>query len=159
MDLYNPWNSPGQATAVGSLSLLSEDLPNPGIKSRSPTLKAHSLSAEPKGSPRILEWVAYPFSIRSSWPKNRTGVSCIWRQILSEDKPCSNLDPPLESAYPWEIFTNLTKNYFPDLGNEEIIYNQNVIILTIMFTKLLAQCLVQSRYWGYIIYTFKKAID
>ena len=30
-----------------------------------------------KGSPRILEWVADPFSKRSSWPGNRTGVSCI----------------------------------------------------------------------------------
>ena len=27
------------------------------------------------GSPRILEWVAYPFSSRSSWPRNQTGVS------------------------------------------------------------------------------------
>ena len=26
-----------------------------------------------KGSPRILEWVAYPFSSRSSWPRNQTG--------------------------------------------------------------------------------------
>ena len=30
-----------------------------------------------KGSPRILEWVAYPFSSRSSQPRNRTSVSCI----------------------------------------------------------------------------------
>ena len=30
-----------------------------------------------KGSPRILEWVAYPFSSRSSQPRNRTRVSCI----------------------------------------------------------------------------------
>ena len=30
-----------------------------------------------KGNPRILEWVAYPFSRRSSWPRNWTGVSCI----------------------------------------------------------------------------------
>ena len=28
-------------------------------------------------SPRILEWVAYPFSRASSWPRNQTGVSCI----------------------------------------------------------------------------------
>ena len=28
-------------------------------------------------SPRILEWVAYPFSKGSSWPRNRTEVSCI----------------------------------------------------------------------------------
>ena len=26
---------------------------------------------------RLLEWVAFPFSRGSSWPRNRTGVSCI----------------------------------------------------------------------------------
>ena len=30
-----------------------------------------------KGSPKILEWVAYPFSNGSSRSRNRTGVSCI----------------------------------------------------------------------------------
>ena len=30
-----------------------------------------------KGSPRILEWVIYPFSRGSSWPRNRIGVFCI----------------------------------------------------------------------------------
>ena len=30
-----------------------------------------------QGSPRILEWVAYPFSRRSSPPRNQMGVSCI----------------------------------------------------------------------------------
>ena len=30
-----------------------------------------------QGYPRILEWVAYPFSRGSSWPRNRTRVSCI----------------------------------------------------------------------------------
>ena len=30
-----------------------------------------------QGSPRILEWVAYPFSRGSSQPRNGTGVSCI----------------------------------------------------------------------------------
>ena len=30
-----------------------------------------------RGSPRILEKVAYPSSSRSSWPRNWTGVSCI----------------------------------------------------------------------------------
>ena len=53
------------------------DLPNPGIEPRSPALQADSLPAEPRGSPRILEWVAYPFSSGSSRPRNRTRVSCI----------------------------------------------------------------------------------
>ena len=30
-----------------------------------------------RGCPRVLEWVAYPFSRVSSWPRNRTRVSCI----------------------------------------------------------------------------------
>ena len=30
-----------------------------------------------QGSPRILEWVAFPFSSGSSWPRNWSGVSCI----------------------------------------------------------------------------------
>ena len=29
-----------------------------------------------QGSPRILEWVAYPFSSGSSGPRNRTRVFC-----------------------------------------------------------------------------------
>ena len=39
-------------------------------KPRSPALQADSLPAEPQGSPRILEWVAYPFSSESSPPRN-----------------------------------------------------------------------------------------
>ena len=30
-----------------------------------------------KGSPRMLEWVAYPFSRGSSKPRNQTKFSCI----------------------------------------------------------------------------------
>ena len=32
-------------------------------------------------SPRILEWVAYPFG--SSWPRNQTGVSCIAGRLIT----------------------------------------------------------------------------
>ena len=35
------------------------------------------------GSPRILEWVAYPFSRGSSRPRNQTGVSCIAGRFLT----------------------------------------------------------------------------
>ena len=75
--LYSPWNSPGQNTGEHSRSLLQGNLPNSGIKPRSPTLQADSLPAEPQGSPRILEWVVYPFSSISSWLRNWTRVSCI----------------------------------------------------------------------------------
>ena len=96
-------DSPGKNTG---LSCPPGDIPNPGIKPRSPALQADSLPSEPpkkpkntgvgslsllqgifltqesnwgllhckwilyqlshKGSPRILEWVAYPFSRGSS---------------------------------------------------------------------------------------------
>ena len=75
--LYSSWNSPGQNTGVGSLSLLQGIFPiqgsNPGLLHC--RLILYQLSH--KGSPRILEWVAYPFSSRSAWPRNWTGVSCI----------------------------------------------------------------------------------
>ena len=34
--LYSPWNSAGQNTGVGTLSLLQGNLPNPGIEPRFP---------------------------------------------------------------------------------------------------------------------------
>jgi len=53
---YSPWNSPGQNTGVGSLSLSPGDLPNSGIKPRSPALQADSLAALPQEKPFILYW-------------------------------------------------------------------------------------------------------
>ena len=47
----SPWNSPGQKTGVRSLSLVPGDVPNPGIKPRSPSFQADSLPAEPQGKP------------------------------------------------------------------------------------------------------------
>ena len=73
--LYSLWNSLGQNTGMGSLSLLQGIFPNPGIKPRSPTLWADSYQLSHKGSPRILEWVAFPFC-GSSWPRLLTRVSC-----------------------------------------------------------------------------------
>ena len=35
------------------------------------------------GSPRILEWVAYPFSSGSSQHRNQTGVSCIAGRVFT----------------------------------------------------------------------------
>ena len=67
--------------------LLPGDLPNPGIEPSSPALQVDSLPSEPPGSeywsPRILEWVANPFSKESSRPRNHTGVSCIARRFFT----------------------------------------------------------------------------
>ena len=75
--LYSLWNSPGHNTGVGSLSLLqgifSTQGSNPGLLH----CKWIFYQLSHKGSPRILERVAYPFSRGSSWPRNQTSISCI----------------------------------------------------------------------------------
>ena len=68
--LYSPWNSPGQNTGVGRLSLLQgifpiqglnpgqsnpADLPDPGIEPESPALQADSLPTELSGMPVMYD--------------------------------------------------------------------------------------------------------
>ena len=77
LGLYSPWNFPDQNTEVGSLSLLQEVFPAQGSNPGLPHCRWILYQLSHKGSPRILEWVAYPFSRGSSWPRNQTGVSCI----------------------------------------------------------------------------------
>ena len=72
-----PWNSPGQNTGMCSISLLlgifQTQESNWGLLHCSQIL--YQLSH--KGSPGMLEWVAYPFFSRSFRPRNQIGVSCI----------------------------------------------------------------------------------
>ena len=75
--LYSPWNSPGQNTGVGSCSLHQGIFPTQGSNPVLPHCRWILYQLSHQGSPRILEWVADLFSSISSWPKNRTGVSCI----------------------------------------------------------------------------------
>ena len=75
--LYNPWNSPGQNTGVGTLSLLQGIFPTQGSYPGLLHCRQMLYQLSYKRSPRILEWVAYPFSSRSSWPRDWTRVSCI----------------------------------------------------------------------------------
>ena len=84
MHLYSPWNSLGQNTGLGSLSLLQGNLPNPGIKPSSPTLQAYSLPAEPQGMSKntgvgSLSLLQQIFPTQES---NRGLLHC--RQILSQ---------------------------------------------------------------------------
>ena len=84
--LYSPWNSPGQNTGVGSLSL------SPGDQSSQPRDWSQVSRIAGKflyqlshtGSPRTLEWVAYPFSSRSFQPSNQTAISCIAGRFFTD---------------------------------------------------------------------------
>ena len=70
-------DSSGKNTGVGCHALLQGIFPthglNPGLLHCRQTLSCPSH----QGSPRILEWVAYPFSRGTSWPRNWIRVSCI----------------------------------------------------------------------------------
>ena len=74
---YFPWNSPGQNTGVGSLSLLQGRFSTQDSNPDLPHCRQILNQLNHKGSPRILKWVAYLFSRRSSRPRNPTRVSCI----------------------------------------------------------------------------------
>ena len=81
--LYIPWDSPGQNTRMGSLFLLQQIFPTQGSNSGLPHCRLILYQLSHKGSPRIMEWVAYPFSRGSSWASNWTRVSCIAGGFLS----------------------------------------------------------------------------
>ena len=70
-------DSPGQNTGVGFHALLQGIFPTQGLNPGLPHCRRILYRLGHQGSPRILEWVAYPFSRRSSPPRNQTGVSCI----------------------------------------------------------------------------------
>ena len=72
----SPWNSLGQNTGVGSLSLLQSIFLTQGLTPGLPDCRWILYQLSHKGSPRILAWIAYPFSRGSSQPRNRTRVSC-----------------------------------------------------------------------------------
>ena len=111
--LYSPWNSPGQNTGVGSLSLLQGIFPTPGSNPGLPHCRWILYQLNHKGSPRILEWVAYPFSRGSSQPRNQTGVSCIAGRFFTNwairevsyivSKLCGCQSQSLKSTHP--LFT------------------------------------------------------
>ena len=61
----------------GSLSFLQGIFPTQGSNPGLLHCRRILYQLSHKGSPRILEWVAFPFSRWSSWPRNRIWVSCI----------------------------------------------------------------------------------
>ena len=75
--LYSPYNFPGRNAGVGNLSLLQGIFPTQGSNPGLPHYRQILYQLRHQGNPRILAWVAYTFFIRSSQPRNWTGVSCI----------------------------------------------------------------------------------
>ena len=62
---------------MGSHSLLQGIFPIQGLSPGLPHCRQILYQLSHQGSSRTLEWVAYPFSRGSSWPRNWTRVCCI----------------------------------------------------------------------------------
>ena len=75
--LYSPWNSPGQNTGVVSHSFLQGIFLTQGLNPGLLHYRQILYQLSHKGSPRVLEWVAYPFSSGAFQPRNQTGFFCI----------------------------------------------------------------------------------
>ena len=108
--LYSPWNSPGQNIGVGSLSILQGIFPtqgsNPGLLHCGWIL--YQLSHT--GNPRIPEWVAYPFSSRSSWPRNWTRVFCIAGVLFSNWAKYPGKKISVQKAYKFALLMLILNN-------------------------------------------------
>ena len=70
-------------TLEWSLSLLQGIFPTQGLNPGIPHCRWILYQLSHKGSPRILKWVAYPFSRGPSWPRNWTGVFCIASRVFT----------------------------------------------------------------------------
>ena len=89
--LYSPWDSPGQNIGVGSHSLLQGIFPTQGPNLGLLHHRQILYQLSQQGNSRILEWVAYPSSSRSSQPRNWTGVSCIATRFFTSWPTSSNI--------------------------------------------------------------------
>ena len=75
--LLRPWDFPGKSTGVHSLSFFQGIFPTQGSNPGLLHCRQIFYQLNHQGSPRILEWVAYHFSSRSSRSRSQTRVSCI----------------------------------------------------------------------------------
>ena len=102
-------DSPGKNIWVGCHALLQGIFPTQGLNPGLLHCRWILYRLSHQGSPRIWEWVAYPFSRGTSWPRNRTGVSCIAGRFLT-------------SWATWEAHKTsylMVKMWKPSLWNQE----------------------------------------
>ena len=85
--LLCPWNSPGHSTGVGSLSLLQGIFPTQGLNPGFLHCKWILYCLSHQGSPRILEWVVYPFSRGSTHPAMKPGSPALQVDSLPAEPP------------------------------------------------------------------------
>ena len=93
-------DSPGKNTGVDCYALPQRNFPTQGLNSGLPHCRQIIYQVSHQGSPRILEWVAYPFPRGSSQPRNWTKVSCITGRFFTNWTIREALSPYIV-AYLW----------------------------------------------------------
>ena len=136
--LYSSRNSPSQNTGVGSLSLLQGIFPtqgsNPGLLHCRWIL--YQLSHQ--GSPRIPQWLAYPFFSGYSQPRNWNGglLHCRWilYQLSYEGRLptiCFFLTPKVtwisQKTQYSQAFCTLGNLGYSDFGVYERFFSCNIV--------------------------------
>ena len=107
-ELYSPWSFPGQNTGVGSLSLLQGIFPTQGLNPCLLHCRRILYQLSHKGSPRILEWVAYPFFSGSSCPRKWIRVSCIAGRVFTNELSGDFWGPVrIPLWFPWQPYSPL----------------------------------------------------
>ena len=116
--LNSLWNSPGQDTGVGSFSLLQGIFPTQGSNPGLPHCRWSLYQLNHKGSPRTLEWVAYPFSrdlpnqgwaIREAWKEEKWTTKKKGKIYPPECRVSENSKERQESLLKWTMQRNRGK--------------------------------------------------
>ena len=84
-------NSPGKNTGMSCHALLQGNFPIPGSNPGLPHCRQILYHVSPQGSPRILEWLAYPFSGDLPEPEVSPGFPALQADSLPAEvsgKPC-----------------------------------------------------------------------
>ena len=89
--IHDHWKNHSLDQTDLSLSLLQGIFPTQGSNPGLPHCRRILYQLSHQGSPRILEWVACPFSSKSSQPSNRTRVSCIAGRFFNQLSHQGNL--------------------------------------------------------------------
>ena len=98
--LYCPWNSSGQNTGVGRLSLLQGIFPTQGSNPGFLHCRRILYQLNHKGSPRILEWVVYPSPPNLPHPRFELGSPA----LQSDSFPTQLTGKPTISIQPGKHF-------------------------------------------------------
>ena len=134
-------DSPGKNTGVGCHALLRVIFPTRGLNPGLPHCRQILYHLSHQGSPRILEWVAYPFSSGSSLPRNRTRVSCIGGGFFTSWAT----DDALIVHYSYKILIFPEKDFnFNSLRVEMILDTLGLYFLTKNHPKSFCFCVFDS---------------